>query len=210
MASFTVDTDSENILCDTNIQQFCSPKVSEKDFSIYFPNSSDSRMQKLSSPINGLFEHDNSIISIAESEIKNGAETTLDSSVVDVTPVATEETPQERMEREERESQELAWQLMQQDNLDMYNMQLQFMQQNAGDMSEEDLRVMQELMNESNQQVLPTASGTGEENEEDGEEEEGDELNESDSSNWDYERLLQLGQQLGGNVSYLLLHYITP
>ena len=207
MASFTVDTDSENILCDTNIQQFCSPKVSEKDFSIYCPNSSDSRMQKLSSPINGLFEDDNSIISIAESEIKNDAETTLDSSVVDVTPVATEETPQERLEREERESQELAWQLMQQDNLDMYNMQLQFMQQNAGDMSEEDLRVMQELMNESNQQVLPTASGTGEE---DDEEEEGDELNESDSSNWDYERLLQLGQQLGGNVSYLLLHYITP
>ena len=206
MASFTVDTDSENILCDTNVQQFCSPKVSEKDFSIYFPNSSDTRMQKLSSPINGLFEHDNSNISIAESEIKNDAETTIDSSVVGVTP---EETPQERMEREERESQELAWQLMQQDNLDMYNMQLQFMQQNAGDMSEEDLRVMQELMNESNQQVLPTTSGTGEENEED-EEEEGDELNESDSSNWDYERLLQLGQQLGGNVSYLLQHYTTP
>jgi hypothetical protein len=102
------------------------------------------------------------------------------------------ETDSQRREREDRESEALAWEMMQQENLDVYNMQVQFMQENAGSVSEEDMLVMQQLMEEGGN---PTAMAE-EEGEE--EEEEGDELEDSDSSNWNYDRLLTLGQRMGG------------
>ncbi|KAJ1421188.1 hypothetical protein B484DRAFT_452833 [Ochromonadaceae sp. CCMP2298] len=105
-------------------------------------------------------------------------------------PGPIEETVEQRRQREDRESEALAWELMQQENQEVYNMQLQFMQENAGTLSEEDLAVMQQLMNEAGRQEP--------EEEEEGEEGgEGEELDDSDASNWSYDRLLTLGHRLG-------------
>jgi hypothetical protein len=119
-----------------------------------------------------------------------------------------QETDAQRLEREERESQQLAWELMQQDNMEMYNMQLQFMQENAGELSEEDLALMQSLVAEAARPpavaLTRASAGREEGDEEEGEEEEGEgegNLDDSDASNWDYDRLLQLGAEIGGKRS---------
>jgi hypothetical protein len=191
MSDFANEVDNENFLNDSNIPAaFCSPKGSEKDFSLILPNSSD-RSFKMSTPIGGTLFQDTSI---SLNDDQNN-----DSVASEPTTTEEGETLAQRLEREERESQELAWQLMQQDNMEMYNLQLQYMQQNASDLNDEDYQLMQALVNEAGQQVvqpLPVPAQAAEGDEEG--EGEGEDLNASDASNWDYERLLQLGQQLGG------------
>jgi hypothetical protein len=200
MSSFNLESDSENRLCEPNIPAFSSPKRSEKDLSVILPSSGD-RSFKLSSPI-GTLGSDYKLNFVDSSSSLNDSNILLDAdnSVIQEDSVP-EETSEQRMQREERESQELAWQLMQEDNMEMYNMQMQFMQENADQMSEEDLQLIQALVNESGHPQIAVAGLEGG-NEEEGEEaeEEDDELNESDAENWDYERLLQLGQQIGGEL----------
>jgi len=129
-----------------------------------------------------------------------------------------EENEQEETERIRREeaSERLAWELMQQESLDTYNMQLQFMAQNAESLSAEDLAAIQAAVRESQPvaSLVPTrvldAQGQGDENEAvaqegdgDGEDHNGkdnDDVNQSDMSDpdqWDYERLLRLGEVIG-------------
>ena len=134
---------------------------------------------------------------------------------VEAQPEGNEETAEQRMQREEEESQALVWALMQQDNAEMYNMQMQFMQQNSEHLSEEDRLLMEQLVAESavpaygnntNNNGNTVAGGDGEEEQgggDEGEQEEedgGEERSQEDSdvSNWDYDRLLALGQQIGG------------
>lgn len=199
MSAFASEVDNENFLNESNIPAaFCSPKGSEKDFSLILPNSSD-RSFKMSTPIGGTLFQDTSLV--LHDDTNNSLNEAVLSDSETSEPAATEEgeTLAQRLEREERESQELAWQLMQQDNMEMYNLQLQYMQQNANDLNDEDFQLMQALVNEAGQQVVqplpvPAQAADGD----DEEEGEGEDLNESDASNWDYERLLQLGQQLGG------------
>lgn len=154
-------------------------------------------------------------------------EVSNDSPEREAEPIA-EETAEQRRIREERESQELAWELMRQEQQEMYNLQMQYMQQNAEALSEEDRAVMEQIMGEVNQvdsmyaasrdfhrQMLNSnnvnrvnqrssdnSNGGDEQDEDDadGSEVEGEEgnLDNSDNSNWDYERLLSLGEALGG------------
>lgn len=195
MSAFTDEFSSENVSGGSNITfVLASPKGSVKDFSVIAPGSAGSFT--LGSP-NYSLEASTPALNASEGEIE-------EVNVVDLTesqglPSEQEETLEERLAREERESQELAWQLMQQDNIDMYNMQMQFMQENADHLSEEDMLLMQALVRESGVPIAPGPAVA--EGEAEGEEEEGEELDESDSSNWDYERLLQLGQQLGGKAA---------
>ena len=124
------------------------------------------------------------------------------------TTVGVETTP-ERIAREERESQELVWELMRQDNQEVYSMQMQFMQENADHLSAEDFALIQSLVNESAQQnnVLVASrdgvdnsndddDGQGEDNG-DGGDEDNNGIDENDPNTWDYERLLALGRQMG-------------
>ena len=205
------DHESENFNCESNVPlDFCSPKVSEKDFSLIVPNSGD-RSLNIRSPIQCTSPtlSAESLLNLSDSSL---AGTNTSNNVVledssacqggEHSDERVEETDEQRREREDRESQELAWQLMQQDNMEMYNLQLQYMQENAGQLEDEDFQLMQALMNESGQQVQQiNTHETTEEVDEEAENEE-DELNESDSSNWDYDRLLQLGQQLGGTAYF--------
>lgn len=152
-------------------------------------------------------------------EADNRSNTDEDSTVEDndhqectdtaATTVGVETTP-ERIAREERESQELVWELMRQDNQEVYSMQMQFMQENADHLSAEDFALIQSLVNESAQQNVLVASrdgadgsnddddGEGEDNDGDGGgDEDNDGIDENDPNTWDYERLLALGRQMG-------------
>jgi hypothetical protein len=95
---------------------------------------------------------------------------------------------------------------MQQDNMEMYNLQLQYMQENANQLDNDDFQLIQSFMHEAGQQItlgVPPAADGEEVQSDGGEQEETEE--DSDTSNWDYERLLQLGQQLGGKGEPLLM-----
>ena len=111
-------------------------------------------------------------------------------------------------EKEERESQQLIWELMRQEQMELYQLQLEFMQSQSEGFTEEDMRAVQEAMRENNQvihqishypqpaegQAAPEQAG---EEDGDGDEEEQEE-EEEEEEEWDYERLLALGQALGG------------
>lgn len=106
---------------------------------------------------------------------------------------SNEETSAQKREREDRESQALAWEMMRQESLEIAEMQTQYMLQNATNMSAEDYNVMQMLLAESGIRVR--ASGA---EEEEGESVSGEEDEvESNPDQWDYERLLELGETIG-------------
>jgi len=155
---------------------------------------------------NDISSHDNNNESDTNEEADRSNNSTVDYIVDDHnnTVIVNESTP-ERIAREERESQELAWELMRQDNLEVYSMQMQFMQDNADNLSAEDFALIQSLMNESAQQnVVVSRDDADEANEDDeqgedndGDDEDNDGIDENDPNTWDYERLLALGQQIG-------------
>lgn len=208
MSVFALEADCENYLSESNIQLLSSPKLLNKDLSAIYSNSSGDCSFQLSSPA-GEYKLNNiascgNLESLNDSSI-NPLEANI-SVLEEENNAVQEETTQERIAREERESQELAWQLMQEDNMEVYNMQMQFMQENAGQMSEEDMALIESMIRESGQPQMVAAPIVAAV-QDDEEEEEGDELNESDSSNWDYERLLQLGQQIGGETMARVYHF---
>ncbi|KAJ1399909.1 hypothetical protein B484DRAFT_406156 [Ochromonadaceae sp. CCMP2298] len=169
-----------------------SPAIppAKKDNSISLPESTDLSFQ-LTSP--GTPEAGSNLLRSANLDLwKDASEENEEGEEREAGPVESpgpiEETVEQRRQREDRESEALAWELMQQENHEVYNMQLQFMQENAGTLSEEDLAVMQ-LMNEAGRQEPEVEEEDGGEGEE--------ELDDSDASNWSYDRLLTLGHRLG-------------
>jgi len=200
MSVFALEADSENYLSESNIQLLSPPKLLNKDLSAIYSNSSGDCSFQLSSPV-GEYKLNNiascgNLDSLDDSS-SNPLEANISVLEEETNNDAPEETTEERIAREERESQELAWRLMQEDNMEVYNMQMQFMQENADQISEEDMALIESMIRESGQPQVVAAPIVADV-QDDQEEEGGDELNESDSSNWDYERLLQLGQQIGG------------
>ncbi len=116
------------------------------------------------------------------------------------------------------ESERLCWELLQQESMEAFNMQLEFIRENSAAMDSADLQALQQAMQEEraahemmvrlaqSNAVRRHASGD-ETQEEDEEEEEGTEAQEEeanqedDSGNWTYDRLLALGEALGGIIS---------
>jgi hypothetical protein len=125
-----------------------------------------------------------------------------------MTPLAAEhKTPEistiseesRHKQSEENASERLAWELMQQEQTDLYNIQMKYMQSQAGIMSEDDYAALQQVLREAgavaldDEQVLENGDSDEQELDDEGDEEE----------EWDYERLLALGQALGGESSCL-------
>lgn len=116
-----------------------------------------------------------------------------------------EERLRQQREKEERESQELIWQMLREEQMELYQLQLQFMQNAESEgLSEEDRRALQEAMRENNSviqhinQPRPQQPEADEQQAvDDGEDEEEAEDEEGEEEEWDYERLLALGQALG-------------
>ena len=131
------------------------------------------------------------------------------SEEVEIEP-AVKETEAQKLEREQRESEQLAWEMMRQESMELQELQMQFMRDNANGMSDEDLQALQMAIDESGGGLPVDQQGdSGEEEEgETGEEDEEEDEEEDDVDNWDYDRLLSLGQALGG--TYTPLHPNTP
>eukprot|EP00597_Dinobryon_sp_UTEXLB2267_P010243 CAMPEP_0170100606 /NCGR_PEP_ID=MMETSP0020_2-20130122/1756_1 /TAXON_ID=98059 /ORGANISM="Dinobryon sp., Strain UTEXLB2267" /LENGTH=335 /DNA_ID=CAMNT_0010323529 /DNA_START=14 /DNA_END=1018 /DNA_ORIENTATION=+ len=126
-----------------------------------------------------------------------------------------DETNDEKSKREQRESELLAWEMLRQESIELYQMQIDFMRENAGEMSEEDINALQMAINESGRPDIyyssqisnannssDSAQGTDEvdgdeDNSQSMESSEADVEEGEDSDNWDYDRLLALGQVLG-------------
>jgi hypothetical protein len=110
-----------------------------------------------------------------------------------------EETEEQRVERETRESEQYAWELMRSEAQETYRAQMEFMEANAHLMSAEDLAALQAAVAESVDPALlaaalPAGEGAGNAGEEEEEEQDDDEAW-ADPNN--YDRLLQLGAELG-------------
>jgi hypothetical protein len=108
---------------------------------------------------------------------------------------AAESATQEKTEEELlAESERLAWELMQQESLDVYNMQVEFMRQNAESLDAVDLAALEMAMAEERMHV--TSTGIAQNNEE---EEQDEENADGDNSEpWTYDQLLALGEAVGG------------
>lgn len=185
-----------------------------EDHNVILPNNSDiDNIRKLSpnttSPIFKLNKIENlndlvyssdknDITEESSNNLQLNDEVSSDVSHEEIVKSNCETTP-ERISREERESEQLAWELMQQENQELYNLQLQFMQDNAEHLNQDDLLLMQSLVNEAT--IRPNQSqnnneGTNDDTNENEDQEQEDET-ESNPDEWDYERLLALGQQIG-------------
>jgi vacuolar-type H+-ATPase subunit I/STV1 len=112
-------------------------------------------------------------------------------------------TDSARKRKDEEESERLAWELMRQEQEELYNMQLQFIQSQQGNLSEEDYQALQAILQENTAQMQvmnAVQQGEQEGEGEEGEQAEGEgegEDGEEGEEDWDYERLLALGQALG-------------
>ena len=151
----------------------------------------------------------------------------LTPSVVTNSETSRTETEADRITREQRESELLAWQMMQEESAELYQIQIRFMQEIAGDMSEEDVRALQDAINESGRldllstraavNAVSAVSNTSNENDSDHsnefdeDDENGNESSEvdDDPDEWDYDRLLDIGQQLGGNFTVTVFNEET-
>lgn len=96
---------------------------------------------------------------------------------------------EEDIRRMDEESERLAWELMQQDNLEAYNYQVEFMRENSAALDPADLAALQQAMEEERRNFAAVQP-------------EGEEDDEVDNSEeWTYDRLLALGEAVGGNYS---------
>ena len=110
-------------------------------------------------------------------------------------PLLRVESSVERKRRENEESELLAWDMMREESLSAYRMQMDFIASSANEMSAEDLEAIQMAMGGNN------SYADLEQEQEDVQDDEGegqDENQDSDVDQWDYDRLLALGEVIGG------------
>lgn len=110
-------------------------------------------------------------------------------------PEQREESSAERRKREEEESERLAWQMMEEESMEAYRMQMDYIRQNASNINTEDFNLIEQIINDGH----PQNEGAAEDNED--EEATGEQVNQSnvsDPDSWGYDRLLAIGNILGG------------
>jgi len=155
---------------------------------------------------------------ITDNAADNGTEEVLSMVEASTTQqdISSDETNEERNKREQRESEILAWEMLRQESIELYQMQVDFMRENAGAMSEADMNALQMAINESGRpdmyysSQINNANNLTQDNDDDADDASDDGNDQStesseadideieDPDNWDYERLLALGQVLGG------------
>lgn len=110
-------------------------------------------------------------------------------------PLTDIETVANRQRRETEESEQLAWEMMREESMSAYRMQMDYINSSANDMSAEDLEAIQLAIGGGHSNAnMEREQG----NIEDDEGEEQDENQDSDVDQWDYDRLLALGEVIGG------------
>ena len=116
-------------------------------------------------------------------------------------PEGSTETESAKKQRENAESEQLAWEMMREESMSAYRMQMDFINSSSNEMSAEDLEAIQMAMGGGNGFADIHQDEAGEVDEDgDGQDqdEEQDENQDSDIDQWDYDRLLALGEVIGG------------
>ena len=113
----------------------------------------------------------------------------------------------EKRQRENEESERLVWELMRQESMEAYRIQMEYMRENAHEINTEDLSMIELLMNEqrvaeeADQRQNEVEVEGGKEEDEEGADPDGDN-DTSDIDRWDYDRLLELGNTIGGKIHF--------
>jgi hypothetical protein len=131
-----------------------------------------------------------SSVSASSTPCKRALDDTNDTVSDDVSECGSDEvmSSAEKRQREQEESERLAWQLMEEESMNAYQMQVDYMRANPELFAEEDLAALGAVLQETQQRE--------EEDVEEGED--GEEVEEDDSREWTYEQLLELGHTIGG------------
>ena len=114
----------------------------------------------------------------------------------------------ERRQKEEKESEELAWRLMEEESMRAYEMQIEYMNNNPQLFSQEELQAFNSLLHENIR--AESEEDIEQQQQQQHEEEEGDEEEEDNSEAWTYDNLLEIARLVGGkeqkfrNLPYLL------
>ena len=117
-------------------------------------------------------------------------------------PSSTDLRSAEKRQKEQEESERLAWQLMEEESMNAYQMQVDYMRANPELFSEDDLAAVGAVLQESNNDQQAQQEGSEFDNEEEGD------IEEDNSQEWTYEQLLELGQTIGGNILFLSVAYM--
>ena len=209
MASFYADENAV-LRLSPNLNFDISPQISRKPGG----DDSNSSVASIMSPDDCRISNstrsasdDGHLTSTKKSELKIEEPTSCDRSSSELssksTPASAVETTAERQRRETQESEQLAWEMMREESISAYRMQLEFMNSSSDTMSADDLEAIQMAMREGD------AFNTDEADGDDGEEDDQDENQDSDVDAWDYDRLLALEDQMGGNDNDLISHNLN-
>jgi hypothetical protein len=132
----------------------------------------------------------------------------LHQSLQNHTPSSPTESAEEKQRRETEESEQLAWAMMREESMSAYRMQMEFINSTGNEMSAEDLDAIQMAMG-GGDALAHDGEGDGQDGGQDGgndeESEDRDENQDSDIDQWDYDRLLALGDVIGGKLRSLKL-----
>jgi len=204
MASFDDDLSQHSLenVEDSNVTVFANPVAKESSHENVSPPPGRGRAQLFASTptdeeSSGLTQ-DVVAVGVGAGQVDEGE---APEEAPDQAQEEAEETEEQRVERETRESEQYAWELMRAEAQETYRAQMEFMEANAHLMSAEDLAALQAAVAESVDPALlaaalPAAGGAGSDNAgEDEDEEQDDDEAWADPNN--YDRLLQLGAEIG-------------
>jgi hypothetical protein len=117
-------------------------------------------------------------------------------NVSDSVSAESNETDEQRIRRENEESERLCWEMMREESENAYRVQMEFINSSSNGMSAEDLEAIQMAMNHGNNFVPDEVDEERGDDDEVYEEEK--EQEQSDVDQWDYDRLLALSEEIGG------------
>lgn len=122
----------------------------------------------------------------------------LHQSLQNRSPLSPPESAEDKQRRETEESEQLAWAMMREESMTAYRMQMEFINSSGNEMSAEDLNAIQMAMGGGDE--LANGDEHGQDGGNDDESEDRDENQDSDVDQWDYDRLLALGDVIGGKL----------
>lgn len=121
----------------------------------------------------------------------------LHQSLQNHSPLSPTESAEDKQRRETEESEQLAWAMMREESMSAYRMQMEFINSAGNEMSAEDLDAIQMAMG-GGDALANDGEGDGQDGGNDDDSEDRDENQDSDIDQWDYDRLLALGDVIGG------------
>jgi hypothetical protein len=182
-----------NALFTSPIQNVDSKGSSKDDSSLFEKVGSTSQIQD--SDRRPLVENEATIleeVGTLSSPVNNSDSDSAESS----------ETDDQRIRRENEESERLCWEMMREESENAYRVQMEFINSGSNEMSAEDLEAIQNAMKDGNNFVPAENEGRDDEVDvEVNEEEEEEAQEESDVDRWDYDRLLALSEEIGGKYN---------